>query len=231
MTVIAHRGAPTRVLENTLRSIQLAETLRCDATEFDVRSTRDGVPVLLHDRTLQRFWNLPDRVDAVDLATIRTLTARSPDGGTDRIPTFEEVLDGTRAVLVVDCKAAEIIPAMLRMIHARDQFARIRFIGEPPILEHVRAASADAQIVMSWSGLEEPPESLLQRIRPFAINLEWRDAVADLARTLARRYVLWAYTIDDAESARKARETGIEGIISNDLAAIAPGLVPPARHD
>src|SRR3954470_6711246 len=76
MLLIAHRGAPTQSTENTLRSILIAQRRKADGVEFDVRSTRDGVPVLLHDKTLQRLWGRPEAIDQVNLAEVRRLEVR-----------------------------------------------------------------------------------------------------------------------------------------------------------
>ena len=49
VTAVAHRGDPYRVRENTIDSLRSALQRGADAVEIDVRLTRDGVPVLLHD--------------------------------------------------------------------------------------------------------------------------------------------------------------------------------------
>src|SRR3954467_1626516 len=56
LTAVAHRGDPYRVRENTVDSLRSALRRGADAVEIDVRLTRDGVPVLLHDDTLKRLW-------------------------------------------------------------------------------------------------------------------------------------------------------------------------------
>lgn len=225
ITRVAHRGAPTHVLENTLRSIQLAESCGADATELDVRATRDGVPVLLHDRTLERMWGDARPVAEVGIAEVRALRARSPDGGTETIPTFEEVLDATRALLVIDVKATSVIGPIGAMLEARGHAGRARFIGEPEMVEAVRATMPRAAIVMSWKTPQLPPADLLGRVRPFAINLKWTDENAAAAPAFAQLgYEIWSYTIDDAATARRALDAGIRGLISNDLHAIAPAL-------
>lgn len=222
---IAHRGAPRIAIENTLRSIQIAERAGAAATEFDVRATHDGVPVLLHDRTLARFWGDSRPVGDVSLAQLRGLTAVSPDGGVERIPTFEEVLDGTRGVLVVDVKADTMLSTIDALITARGQYARIVFNGGPPMAEAVRRAIPSARVLMSWSKPEMPPDDLIQRVAPFAINLEWTDANgAAVPSYQARGLEVWCWTVDDAESALRARRAGVDAIISNDLPAIAPAL-------
>src|SRR5450631_1753854 len=47
--IVGHRGAPRRARENTIESLDFAESFHVDAVEFDVRQTRDGEAVLFHD--------------------------------------------------------------------------------------------------------------------------------------------------------------------------------------
>lgn len=83
--VIAHRGARSLAPENTLAAARWAWKLGADAWEFDVRMTKDGELVLLHDETLTRTTNaaeiFPDRspwlVQDFTLAEIRRLDAGS----------------------------------------------------------------------------------------------------------------------------------------------------------
>ena len=47
--IVGHRGAPRRARENSIDSLDWAESLGADAVEFDLRQTRDGEAVLFHD--------------------------------------------------------------------------------------------------------------------------------------------------------------------------------------
>ncbi|MDL2267319.1 glycerophosphodiester phosphodiesterase [Desulfovibrio sp. OttesenSCG-928-G15] len=90
---IAHRGASAHAPENTLAAARLAHALGADMWETDVQMTRDGVPVLLHDATLERTSDVaahpefadraPWRTDSFTLDEIRTLDAGSWFGTND----------------------------------------------------------------------------------------------------------------------------------------------------
>lgn len=83
--VLAHRGARSVAPENTLAAARAAAELGADGWELDVRRTRDGQLVLVHDETLVRTTNawevFPDRspwrVADFTLEEIRTLDAGS----------------------------------------------------------------------------------------------------------------------------------------------------------
>jgi len=61
--VIAHRGAADEAPENTLPAIEAAIRMGCDIVEVDVRLSRDGKVVLIHDATVDRTTNGRGRVD------------------------------------------------------------------------------------------------------------------------------------------------------------------------
>jgi glycerophosphoryl diester phosphodiesterase len=71
---LAHRGDWRRAPENTLPALLAAlEIAACDGVEFDVRASRDGVPVLSHDETLERVHGRPDRVADLSAAELAEL--------------------------------------------------------------------------------------------------------------------------------------------------------------
>src|SRR5204862_7422311 len=73
--VIAHRGASGVAPENTLPAFELALRQGADALELDVRLTRDGAAVVIHDATLERTTDLAGPVLAHTLAELRMADA------------------------------------------------------------------------------------------------------------------------------------------------------------
>ena len=73
--VIGHRGAARHAPENTLAGLRAAAAMGAPCVEFDVRLTRDGVPVLFHDDTVERTTNGRGRLGALTLAQVRRLDA------------------------------------------------------------------------------------------------------------------------------------------------------------
>src|SRR2546428_9567837 len=127
--VIAHRGNRVRAAENTMLALQQAVDLGADALEFDVRVTRDGVPVLMHDPDLDRTTNGRGPLEALTFDEVRTLDAgaRSPYGAGMRlkVPSLEEVLNAFRDTpLVIEVKemaAVETTEQFVRLFGARDR--------------------------------------------------------------------------------------------------------------
>src|SRR3990167_4313755 len=82
--VIAHRGNSMHAPEDTLESLRQGMALGADGLEFDVRLSADGVPVVIHDPTLDRTTDGSGPVAACTLAELRALDAGyrfTRDGG------------------------------------------------------------------------------------------------------------------------------------------------------
>jgi glycerophosphoryl diester phosphodiesterase len=84
--VVAHRGVSAEAPEHTLAAYQQARTLGADAVECDVRMTRDGVLVCVHDRRINRTSTGRGVVSALDLAELEQhrVVHRKPRGAVIR---------------------------------------------------------------------------------------------------------------------------------------------------
>jgi glycerophosphoryl diester phosphodiesterase len=92
----AHRGDRFHCPENTMAAFRAAVEMGCDAIETDVRMTKDGHLVLIHDRDVVRTTNGQGFVDEMTLAELRALDAgfwKDPSFAGERIPTVEEFLE------------------------------------------------------------------------------------------------------------------------------------------
>ncbi len=128
--VISHAACGGHAPPNTLAGIRKAIELGSDAIEIDVQASADGVPVLMHDLTVDRTTNGTGAVASLTLEELRAL-----DAGGEPVPTLAEVLDLTRGrvLLVIEIKQLGI---------------------EERIVDVVRGANALGD-VMAWSFFPE----------------------------------------------------------------------------
>ncbi|RDS62693.1 glycerophosphodiester phosphodiesterase [Streptomyces sp. M7] len=213
VTAVAHRGDPYRVRENTLHSLRSALALGADAVEIDVRLTRDGVPVLLHDATLRRLWELDRPLLSLSAAEVRGVTA----GG---VPTLEEALavcEGSRVMLDLpgtpDVRTARRIVDVVRACGAEE---RVYYCAGAPAMLAVRAADPAAEIALTWTTKAPPRPGLLAAVRPRWLN--YRFTLVD--RALAERVhrdglLLSAWTPDTGRSMRRLLDAGVDSITTN----------------
>ncbi|MFJ6570932.1 glycerophosphodiester phosphodiesterase [Streptomyces sp. NPDC091292] len=212
LTAVAHRGDPYRVRENTLPSLRSALDRGADAVEIDVRLTRDGVPVLLHDATLERLWEHERPLSALSAAEVRGLT----DGG---VPTLADALDATGdGRIMVDLPGAT--PAAVRRIVGvvRDCGAQERayYCAGPQTMLAVRAADPAAEIALTWTTLAPPRPGLLEAVRPRWLNYRFSLVDRDLtARVHRDGYLLSVWTPDTRRAMRRLIEAGVDSITTN----------------
>ncbi len=105
---VAHRGLAPGYPENTLAAYREAIRLGAEVLEIDLRGTKDGEIVILHDETLERTTNGKGKVTDFTLAELKKLDA----GKGERIPTYEEVLqlvNGTGVKLLLDIKESPVL--------------------------------------------------------------------------------------------------------------------------
>lgn len=96
ISVIAHRGEHLRHPENTIAAFQAAVDAGADYFELDVRTTKDGKLVLMHDGTVNRMTNGTGNVADMTFDEIRALEVglkMDPKWAGTRVPTFDEALE------------------------------------------------------------------------------------------------------------------------------------------
>jgi glycerophosphoryl diester phosphodiesterase len=139
--IVGHRGAPRRARENTIDSLDWAESLGADAVEFDLRQTRDGEAVLFHDSEV---------ILGNQRVPVRSFTAReierlvlSSEFGEYRIPTLGDVFHryGPALRYLVEVK---ITPSTQQLIMARRVAA---LAGEYGVAKRCLVASFDAEFL------------------------------------------------------------------------------------
>jgi glycerophosphoryl diester phosphodiesterase len=96
--VVAHRGCWRQPAENSLAAIAACAELGVDIVEIDLRRTKDGVIVLLHDDSLERTTSLSGPLREKNHAELKSARLRREAGGSDaaltdqHLPSFDEVL-------------------------------------------------------------------------------------------------------------------------------------------
>ncbi len=112
---VAHRGYSAIAPENTLPALAAAVLAGATFVEFDVRTTADGVPVIIHDRTVDRTTDGRGAVWELTFDEVRALDAGSwfsPAYAETRVPLLAEVLDLLRPhAASADVLAPEAAPA------------------------------------------------------------------------------------------------------------------------
>ena len=237
--IVAHRGGGLLAPENTLAGIRLARNLGFVGVEFDVKLTADGIPVLMHDDTLERTTNGSGLVAGAGYQEIAKLDAGGWFGNEfsgEPVPSF--------AAASALCREAgvwaniEIKPSPGQERETGEAVARLANLlwagsHSPPLLSSFSALALEAAAVESPElprallVVETPPNWLAQveRLQCVALHVSHLHLDHALVKAVhdSGRGVL-TYTVNDSETALELLDWGVDALVTDQLDAITPNF-------
>lgn len=234
--VVAHRGASAARKEHTLAAYELALQEGADGVECDVRLTRDGTLVCIHDRTVDRASSGTGLVSEMSLDDLKELDFGSP-GEPAPVLTLAELI-----ALVLDWRSR---PTKIfvetkhpvrygSLVEAKVLGELQRFgIASPPSADHSRAVVMSFSATAVWRIRRSAPllptvllgESSrflgggaattvgATAVGPSVKTLREHPELVDRAAAAGRATYCW--TVDDADDVKLCRELGVSWIATN----------------
>ncbi len=232
--VIAHRGYAAVAPENTLPALASAVLAGADWIEFDVRTTADGVPVVIHDRTVDRttggtgsVWDLTvDEIDGLDAGSWF-----SPAFAGLRVPHLDEVLDLLSAPgpqLLVEIKppaSPEQVKAIVAQLVERalpDRTVVQSF--DPGILHLVAEAAPELRRGLLRKGLDADPVATALSVGAVLYNPSVADVLGDpevVPRLADVGVEVMPWTANDPDAWPALSALGLAGIITDRAGELA----------
>jgi glycerophosphoryl diester phosphodiesterase len=175
--VAHHRGASRYAPENTLEAFRKSVALGADLVEFDIRTTRDGAFVLLHDSSLDRTTSgrgpVRDRASG-EVAALDAGSWFGPRFSGAKVPTLDAFLDAAASAgvgLYVDAK--DIPPEALAETLARHGLTDRAVVYQGA--RYLERLKAIAPGLRRMPPLRDPSEldALADRVRPYAVDANW----------------------------------------------------------
>ncbi len=216
MTIIAHRGASGEELENTMQAFRRAYALGCRWIECDVRITRDGIPVIIHDATVNRTTNGRGRVSRITYRTLLSLDA----GQGERIPSLEETLqfankNSMRLVLEIKDPRA-LTPTLQAIKHVPSKTRIIISSFFPSVLTRASAFDHSLTTALIISRPRMHWVHAAHRVRARLIHVEASLATKKNMKTAhAAGLKVWAWTVNDLHKAARLKSLGVQGIFTD----------------
>lgn len=234
--IVAHRGIPTELPENTIPSFRRAAALGADAIELDVRLTRDRVPVVYHyfylEEATTELGSIFDYTftQIQDLEIVGCAGTRVSDC---RIPTLEEVLDifGGWIDLEIEIKgpepgAPDIIGTVLNDFEGI--WAGVEVTSYEPLLlrgiqQRCPGLATDLLFPRSeeWMGLDVVAYLATERARlagARAVHLHPTQLLAEVVDAVRSSGIgVHAWEVDDTDALKQVVELGIRRICTNRL--------------
>lgn len=218
---VAHRGASAYVPENTVAAFDEAIRLGARAVEFDLRLSADGVPVVIHDETVDRTTSGHGRVADLELLDLRRFDAGSwmhRRFAGIRIPTLEEALMaiGPHAAPVIELKVPPP-PSLLELLRKYDLEQDALILSfDRSWLATVRKNSKEVALgLLAESWAYDLPETA-RRLDAGVLALGV-EAVGPSQVAAAEGFglELWCFTANDVGMVAACAAMGVTGIITD----------------
>lgn len=218
MLIIGHRGAAGLAPENTMESFRAGKNSDADMLEFDVRLTRDKIPVVIHDARLVRTHHSRATVSSLTLAELDELTANAP------IPTLEQVLDAYfgKILLNIEIKsrgAGRIAAEMVanRAKRSQNKWDNVLFSSfKAAELIAIRRVSPLANLAVLHDNNPFVYVAYLRPLRLTAVGFH-RLHTNRLALEIAQKAGLFTYiyTVNRPKAAFLLARQGYDGVVTN----------------
>jgi len=225
---IGHRGgagdkALSTAPENSLAAIQEGIGAGCDYVEVDIQRTLDGELVLMHDKRVDRTTGHKGRVACYTFAELRNFKLK----GGDPIPRLSEVLEllelangrvGLMAEIITPGIATQVA-SLVRDANLRSSVIFASFLHAE--LLAVRRVLPQAQTLALLEGVPVTGAQFALAAQASHVGLSFDSVTEAFVRELqASQLTVFVYTLDDPDDIQRARDLGVDGIISN-----YPGLI------
>ncbi|WP_339213214.1 glycerophosphodiester phosphodiesterase family protein [Ornithinibacillus sp. FSL M8-0202] len=207
---IAHRGYPVNYPENTLSSFQAAIDLGFSHMELDVHMSKDGIPVVMHDHTIDRMTNGTGEIRDYTVEELKKFTIST----NEKIPTLEEALQLAidRIMVSIELKKPKLYPGieqkvyeLIKKLEMEDQTYVISFNHEA--LRKLRKLSDDIQIGPLVNKVRRAHYRLIQKLNAnyFAVKYNAiKERHIRKCENMGVQLVVW--TINSKEEMKKMKQ-------------------------
>ena len=209
--VVAHRGDWRNFPENSLEAIDNAIKMGVDIVELDVKRTKDGELILMHDRTLDRTTTGKGLVSENTLSDIRKLNLRNGCNirTIHKVPTLEEALLHAKGKIMINLDQADLyFDQIYELMKKTGTTKQIIMKGRKPVAEVKKLFGSYLEDViympivdLDVAGAEKQIEAFIKDMSPVAFELLFvKDTnliPKKLATTLNGRSLIWYNTLWD----------------------------------
>jgi glycerophosphoryl diester phosphodiesterase len=239
MHLYAHRGNSCEAPENTLAAFRAAAAAGVDGVEFDVQMSRDGVPVVIHDESLERTTDGKGRVgeqSAADLARLDAGRWFGPAFAGEPLPTLDQVLEifrGTPLRVNVELKTGRVpypglVERVIRAVERLDlrQQVLCSSFNHYSLKEARERAPWLECAALIYENLIDPWEYVrrhgFQALHPHHALVDESFMAACAGAGIPVR----VWTVDDPARAARLKALGVAAIITNRPRELAAALAP-----
>ena len=222
--VVAHRGAHEGIPENTLAAYKKAIELGADFVEIDLRATRDGKFVSVHNADVEDYTrDASGPVSGFTLAELQALDIGSrvgPEWADERIPRFEDTLELClgRIAVYLDMKQGDVEKAAAIVREYGMTQEVLWYVGGAP-LRTLREYCPEC-IVMPDPGSEKSLKRILETVSPKVVASVWKHMSVTFAEACHAAGAKVIVDDDGPETWESLLNWGVDGIQTDHVAEL-----------
>jgi glycerophosphoryl diester phosphodiesterase len=234
LQISAHRGNASSAPENTLAAFKNALKAGAHFIEVDVRTTKDGILMIMHDANLERTTNGKGAFKLYDAKYLKTLSAGKGYADSfenEKIPTLEEscqliyewnLTHKAKTFFYIDAKDVEPKP-LLSILKKYNLEANSVFYGTDDFLHRLKMEFEGAKLLPALKNPNEIIEKF-NKLKPFAFDASWlsltKEMVDEIHRLGVKVFTDLLGPLDTEINYMKARDMGLDLIQTDRILAV-----------
>ena len=231
--VIAHRGVSGSYPENTLSAFQAAIDIRAEMVELDVSISKDGIPVVVHDKTVDRTTDFEGDVQSFSVEELKRMQVGawfSEEFRGEEFPTLRESLELMKGQIAVNIEIKSeavsdvinggIVDKALQIVKELDMSSSVIFSSfDYRVMEHLNVLDAQmpkALLYESSQSGELKPSELVKKYEVDVFNCSYRQLTPEwIADLQAHQIPYLVYTVNEPDLMKELLKKGVSGIFTD----------------
>ncbi|MCW4046852.1 MAG: glycerophosphodiester phosphodiesterase family protein [Candidatus Bathyarchaeota archaeon] len=214
MLRIGHRGARAYEPENTIRSFKKAIEIGANAVELDVRKTKDGHLVVIHDADVKRTT---DGKGLVGELTLKEIKGFSTEKG-EKIPTLKEALDflDKKVKVLIELKEADFEEEVLALVHENGLQKNVLIVSFlEDALRKVRELDKDVETGLIYVKHKNPLKAALELKAQYLVAFYKFMHTANVQKAHENGLKVIVWTVNTPEEVAEMVKKGVDGVASD----------------
>ena len=231
--VIAHRGVSGSYPENTLSAFQAAIDIRAEMVELDVSISQDGIPVVVHDRTVDRTTDFEGDVQSFSVEELKRMEVGawfSEEFRGEEFPTLRESLELMKGQIAVNIEIKTeavsdeiqggVVDKALQIVKDLDMISSVIFSSfDYRVMEQLNVLDskiAKALLYEASQSAELLPSELVQKYKIDIFNCSYKQLSEKWINDLQKHEIpYFVYTVNEPELMRELIEKDVSGIFTD----------------
>lgn len=228
--ITGHRGAAALAPENTLASIKKAAEVGVSWVEIDTQLSADGIPVVIHDETVNRCTNGKGKIANLSLAELKELDAGSwfsPEFSGEQIPTLAEACEACLALGLTlnlelkihhDKQIEPLVNAVVDLLKEKEfPLDKLLFSSfQKRALELCQQQMPSVRRGFICEVWNDYSLTSIEASQPYSVHIDHRILTPTIAKSIKDAgYVLKIWTLNKADKAQHFFDMGVDNIITD----------------